>query len=99
MRLPKAIRKVLGWLAYHMLLPYYVLRSNAVSRGDKAKIYGALGYFVLPFDIIPDVVPIAGLSDDLSLLVWAFYTVWKNLTPEIKTLATEKSRSWFGDVQ
>ena len=99
MRIPKAIRKVLGWLAYHMLLPYYVLRSKAVSRGDKAKIYGALGYFVLPFDIIPDVVPIAGLSDDLSLLVWAFYTVWKNLTPEIKALATEKSRSWFGDVQ
>lgn len=82
-------------LVYWLLLPYYVLKSKAVSKGDKAKIYGALGYFVLPFDIVPDFVPIAGLSDDLSLLAWAIYTIWKNTTPEIKALASARTEKIF----
>ncbi len=82
-------------LAYWLLLPFYVLKSKAVSRADKAKVYGALGYFVLPFDIVPDYVPIAGLSDDLAILIWAIYTVWKNITPEIKDQAQEKARKFF----
>ena len=82
-------------LAYWLLLPFYVLKSKAVSRADKAKVYGALGYFVLPFDIVPDYVPIAGLSDDLAILIWAIYTVWKNITPEIKNQAQEKARKLF----
>lgn len=82
-------------LVYWLLLPYYVLKSKAVSKGDKAKIYGALGYFVLPFDIVPDFVPIAGLSDDLSLLAWAIYTIWKNTTPEIKALAYARTEKIF----
>ena len=97
MRLPKVIRKPVAKLVYWGLLPYYVLRSKAVSKGDKAKIYGALGYFVLPFDIVPDFVPIAGLSDDLSLLAWAVYTVWKNATPEIKSLASARTDKIFGN--
>ena len=83
-------------LAYVILLPYYVLKSKAVSKGDKAKIYGALGYFVLPYDLLPDFIPIAGYADDLSAIAWAVYTVWKNITPQVKAQAAAKAESWFG---
>lgn len=82
-------------LVYVILLPYYVLKSKAVSIGDKAKIYGSLGYFLLPFDIVPDFIPIAGYADDLSAIAWGVYTVWKNVTPEVKALAEERIRKWF----
>ena len=35
---------------YMALLLYYVLKSPNVTKEDKAKIYGALGYFILPMD-------------------------------------------------
>lgn len=91
----RLIHKAVAKLVYWLLLPYYVLKSKSVTKADKAKIYGALGYFVLPFDIVPDFVPILGLSDDLSLLAWAVYTIWKNSTPEIKAQAAARTSKWL----
>ena len=96
-KLPKVARKAGSKLVYCVLLLYYVLKSPAVSRTDKSKIYGALGYFILPFDILPDFIPIAGFTDDLSAVIWAVHVVWKNITPEIKALAAARTREIFGD--
>lgn len=96
-RLPKVARKAGSKLVYCVLLLYHVLRSPAVPNSDKTKIYGALGYFLLPFDILPDFIPLAGFTDDLSAVLWALHTVWKNITPEIKALAAAKTHEWFGD--
>ena len=96
-KLPKVARKAGSKLVYCLLLLYYVLKSPAVSRTDKSKIYGALGYFILPFDILPDFIPIAGFTDDLSAVIWAVHVVWKNITPEIKALAAARTREIFGD--
>ena len=96
-RLPKVARKAGSKLVYAVLLLYYVLRSKTVSKADKSKIYGALGYFLLPLDILPDFIPLAGYTDDLTAIIWAVHTVWKNLTPDIKAQAAAKTREWFGD--
>lgn len=96
-KLPKVARKAGSKLVYCLLLLYYVLKSPAVSRGDKSKIYGALGYFILPLDLLPDFIPMAGYADDLSAVLWALHTVWKNITPEIKAQAAAKTREWLGD--
>ena len=96
-RLPKVARKAGSKLVYAVLLLYYVLRSKTVSTADKSKIYGALGYFLLPLDILPDFIPLAGYTDDLTAVIWALHTVWKNITPEIKAQAAAKTREWFGD--
>ena len=82
---------------YMVLLLHYVLKSPNVSIEDKAKIYGALGYFILPFDLIPDFIPIVGYSDDVAALAYALHAVWKNVTPEIKQQAQQKLKSWFGN--
>ena len=68
-----------------------------MTKADKSKIYGALGYFILPLDILPDFIPLAGFTDDLTAVIWALHTVWKNITPEIKAQAAAKTREWFGD--
>ena len=32
----------------------------------KALVFGAIGYIVLPFDLIPDILPVVGYTDDLA---------------------------------
>ena len=81
---------------YMVLLLHYVLKSPDVPLKDKAKIYGALGYFILPIDLIPDFIPIVGYSDDVTALAFALHAVWKNVTPEMKQQAQRKLKEWFG---
>ena len=82
-KLQKKVKKIGMKVTYAALLCYYVLKSPDVSRKDKAKIYGALGYFILPLDLIPDYVPMMGYTDDLSALLYCLHSIWKNITPEI----------------
>lgn len=82
---------------YAALLLYYVLQDKTVPLQQRAIIYGALGYFILPIDLIPDYIPFVGFADDLSALLYAVHAVWKSVTPEMKARAKERLHSWFGN--
>jgi uncharacterized membrane protein YkvA (DUF1232 family) len=60
-------------------------------------IIGALGYFILPLDIIPDVVPVLGYTDDIAALAGVLVAVVKCVSPEIKEQAKAKLAEWFGE--
>ena len=98
-KITKAAKKAGIKVIYLALILYYVLKSPKVKTADKGKIWGALGYFILPIDIIPDFIPVAGYTDDLAALLWAFYAVAKNVTPEIEAMAKKKLHDWFGDYE
>ena len=87
----KILSKIASKVVYWALLIYYVMRSPSVTKVDKAKVYGALAYFIWPFDFVTDLIPVAGYADDMSAIAWAVYTIWKNITPEIKTLAASRT--------
>ena len=96
-KLQKFARKAGIKVTYAALLLYYVLKSPETSGKDRAKIIGALGYFILPIDLIPDFIPIAGYTDDLAALVWGVYCVIKSITPDVKAQAALKLHEWFGE--
>ena len=96
-KIQKVARKAGIKVSYAALLLYYVLRSPATPSSDRMKIIGALGYFILPVDLIPDYLPVLGFSDDLAALTWALYSVAKNITPEVKVQAQEQLGKWFKD--
>ena len=84
-------------LIYLALLLYYTLESRNVSKTDKAIIIGALGYFILPLDIIPDYIPIIGYTDDMTILVYAYNRVKSNINDHIREKAKNKLNSIFGE--
>ena len=84
-------------LVYAALILYYTLQSDKVSKSDKAIIIGALGYMISPLDVIPDAIPIAGLTDDLAVLVYVLKKVWTGIDPEILQKAKERLSKWFDE--
>ena len=95
-KLKKVARKAGRKAVYYVLVLYYVARDPAVPRSLKLKVLGALGYFILPLDFIPDVILGLGFTDDLAALAWALFTMRKYITPEIERKARERLREWFG---
>lgn len=77
------------------LILYYTLQSDNVSLKDKAIIIGALGYLISPLDIIPDAIPIAGLGDDLAVLLYVLKKVWGDVPESVREKAHAKLSKWF----
>ena len=93
-----AVAKNLGRkTTWYVLLLYYTLQSGEVSVGNKAIIMGALGYLILPLDLIPDAIPVLGLTDDAAAIKLAYDTVKASITPDIERKAADKIRQWFGE--
>ena len=86
-------------LVYAALILYYTLQSDKVSKADKAIIIGALGYMISPIDVIPDAIPIAGLTDDLAVLLYVLKKVWTGIDPDIIAQAREKLSKWFDEEE
>lgn len=84
-------------LVYAALILYYTLQSPMVSVKDKAIIIGALGYLISPLDAIPDAIPIAGLGDDLAVLLYVLQKVWIDVSDDVKDKARGKLAKWFDD--
>ena len=84
-------------LVYAALILYYTLQSDKISKTNKAMIIGALGYMISPLDVVPDAIPIAGLSDDLAVLLFVLKKVWTDIDPDIQIKAKERLSKWFDE--
>ena len=96
-KVSKIAKRAGSKLVYAALVLYYTLQSDKVSLRDKAIIIGALGYLVAPIDAMPDIIPIAGLGDDLAVLLFVLEKVWGDVTDDIKGKAKAKLAKWFDD--
>lgn len=79
--------------AEDLLAAYYCAFDRATPLTVKATLVGAIAYFVLPFDAIPDVMPLLGFTDDAAVLTAALRMVASHVTAEHRTLAQEKLRA------
>lgn len=77
-------------LVYVALILFYTLQSDKVSLKDKAMIVGALGYLISPLDVVPDAIPIAGLGDDLVVLLYVLHKIWGEVSEDVKDKAKAK---------
>lgn len=75
---------------------YYTAQQPGTPAWAKAVIYGALAYFVLPVDAVPDAIPVAGFTDDLGALAAALGAVAMYVNEDVKRMAADRTREWFG---
>ncbi|HEY1385305.1 MAG TPA: YkvA family protein, partial [Dongiaceae bacterium] len=68
---------------------YYCALDPATPLQVKAILFGALAYFVVPFDIVPDFIAILGFGDDAAVLYAAIRTVLPHIKPAHRERARE----------
>ncbi len=78
------LRKTLGQVPFieDALAAYYCATDGKTPIYVKAVLMGALAYFIVPYDVIPDFIPGLGFTDDAAILATAISAVRSALRPE-----------------
>ncbi len=73
----RKLRRVLGRIPFaeDLLAAYYCATDGATPSWVKAVLMGAVAYFVLPADLLPDFIAVLGFTDDASVLMAALSAV------------------------
>lgn len=74
---------------------YYTMRDPATPTWCKSVIAGALAYFISFIDGIPDLTPILGYTDDLTVMIAAISVIATHISEENKIKAKEKAEKLF----
>ena len=73
--------------AEDLIAAHYCAFDRQTPIHVKAALVGALAYFVLPADFIPDVLPVIGYTDDAAVLATAIKLVASHITPDHREAA------------
>jgi len=76
-------------LAEDLLAAYYCAFDRQTPLHVKAVLLGAIAYFILPDDLIPDYIPVIGYTDDAVVLAAAVKLVASHITPDHREAARQ----------
>ena len=77
---------------------FYAFRRKETPGWAKNVILGAIGYFLSPFDGIPDLTPFLGYTDDLGVLSFGLVLIAGYINDEVRGQAKECLKKWFGEI-
>ncbi len=78
------------FLLFRFVKAYATGAYRAVPMKSIVTVIGVLIYFVSPLDLIPDLLPVIGIADDVALIMWLFSTMEGEI---------EKFASWERETQ
>jgi uncharacterized membrane protein YkvA (DUF1232 family) len=70
-----------------LLAAYYCAFDKETPRHVQAALLGAVAYFILPFDFVPDMLPVLGFTDDAAVLATALRLVASHITDDHRQAA------------
>lgn len=77
--------------ADHLLAAFYAATDPATPARVKLTLAGAIAYFILPFDVLPDLLAGLGFTDDAAVLFAAIRAVAAHITPDHRA----KAKAWL----
>ncbi len=85
-------------VVFAALLLFYAVKSENMPLKEKAIVAGALGYFIMPLDLIPDFIPIVGYGDDFAVLFATVRMISAYIDAQVINDAKFRLTEWFGEV-
>lgn len=83
---------------YLSFLIFHSIKSKEIPTFMKAPLLGAIGYFVSFIDFLPDLTPIIGYCDDVTIIVSSLVLISTKITPTIREEAKYSTRKIFPNV-
>lgn len=80
---------------YTVMLMFYAFRRRETPAFARSIIIGTLGYFLSPFDAIPDLSPVLGYTDDLGVLSFGLVTIAAYINDEVRIQARKALKKVF----
>jgi uncharacterized membrane protein YkvA (DUF1232 family) len=74
---------------------YFAAKRPETPKWATATAYGALAYFVLPADMVPDITPFGGYADDLGVLVFSVATIATYIDDHVKSETEKVLSRWL----
>lgn len=76
---------------------YYVMHQTETTTLEKALIYGAIAYIVIPSDLIPRrTLSVLGILDDAAVIAYVYNKVLNKVTAAIRNQVETQLDEWFG---
>ena len=76
---------------------YYVMHQTETTTLEKALIYGALAYIIIPLDLLPRrALSVLGILDDAAVVAYIYKKVSNKVTAEITNKVEDTLDQWFG---
>ena len=76
---------------------YYVMHQTETTTLEKALIYGAIAYIIIPSDLLPRrTLSILGILDDAAVIAYVYKKIYGKITIEITNKVEDTLDRWFG---
>jgi len=99
LRLNKKIKrfgKALGSkILFYVLVLGVLISDNKIPLKVRLVFIAALGYLIVPLDLISDFLPMVGFTDDIAFISYAINNARMYITPEITSKAKDKLSQWI----
>ena len=76
-------RALAGFLPDCLVLLRRLLGDDRVSRGRKLVLIALVGYLLMPIDLVPDFIPVAGVLDDAIVAAIALRVALRSGGPDL----------------
>ncbi len=91
----KVLLKAGRTIAKPALEAFEMILDSSTPPQARVSLIAALTYLIMPIDLMPDFIPVAGFSDDL-VAITAVISLWsQHMTPSIRIRAQRKLDTWF----
>lgn len=90
------VRSVVGKVPFveDLIAAYYCAMDSNTPVYVRGVLFGAVAYFILPTDMVPDLLAMVGFTDDAAVLAAAFTAVGSHMRPEHRDRARKTLESW-----
>ena len=90
-------KKIGSKVVFYVIIMAMLIGDTKIPLKVRLVFMAALGYLILPTDLVADLLPAIGFTDDIAFLTFAISNAHEYITPEVKDKAKEKMGQWINN--